>query len=335
VATDLVNDIVDAALDTTVVLGFSRVGIAVRRRLGHWTDELPSMHGRTALVTGASSGLGQATAAALAGLGAEVWLLVRNEAKGRAALDEIAATTGNDRLHLLVADLADLGSVRTAAEQLDAELGDDQGLDVLVNNAGALTDTRHETADGIELTFQVHVVAPFLLTSLLLPRLSKAGGRVITVSSGGLYAQALDIDDLQSEHEYRGSVAYAKAKRAQVLLNGEWAARLAGASVTFHTMHPGWADTPGVESSLPRFHTLASPFLRTPAEGADTIVWLAAAPADQIGSGRFWMDRRPRPAHKVPWTRRGDQHGAELWDRVVAMAGVDPAHSKGRSSHHG
>jgi dehydrogenase/reductase SDR family member 12 len=323
VRSEQLNDIVDSALDASVVLGFSRLGFAARRHLGAWSDELPSMQGRRVLVTGGSSGLGKAAASRLASLGASVWLLVRDEAKGLAAQEEIAATTGNDDVSFLLADLRDLSTVRDFARELQTSA---PSLDVLVNNAGALTEARHLSVDGMELTFQTHVVAPFLLTALLLPQLEAASGRVVTVSSGGLYAQPLVIDDLQSEHDYRGSVAYARAKRAQVLLNEEWAERLAPRGVSTHAMHPGWADTPGVQASLPTFHQITGPLLRTPEEGADTIVWLSATPADQLGTGRFWMDRRCRPTHKLPWTRSGDVHRGELWDRVVELAGIeDPA----------
>ena len=317
-----VNRLVDSALDASVVLGFSRIGIAVRRRLDSptWDDDLPSLEGRVALVTGASSGLGQAAATGLARLGATVWILARDPDKAARAVEEIREASGHDDVHLVIADLTDLDSVRTAATELAAQV---EQLDVLVHNAGMLAAERTETVDGNEATLQVHVVAPFLLTSLLRPQLAAARGRVITVASGGLYTQPLVIDDLQNDEDYRGSVAYARAKRAQVLLTEEWARRLDPDGISAHVMHPGWADTPGVAASLPGFHRITGPLLRSPAEGADTIVWLAAAPAEQVATGRFWCDRRPRPTHRVPWTRRGDQYRGELWDMLVALAGVE------------
>ncbi len=317
-----VNRLVDSALDASVVLGFSRIGIAVRRRLDSptWDDDLPSLEGRVALVTGASSGLGQAAATGLARLGATVWILARDPDKAARAVEEIREASGHDDVHLVIADLTDLDSVRTAATELAAQV---EQLDVLVHNAGMLAAERTETVDGNEATLQVHVVAPFLLTSLLRPQLAAARGRVITVASGGLYTQPLVIDDLQNDQDYRGSVAYARAKRAQVLLTEEWARRFAPDGISAHVMHPGWADTPGVAASLPGFHRITGPLLRSPAEGADTIVWLAAAPAEQVATGRFWCDRRPRPTHRVPWTRRGDQYRGELWDMLVALAGVE------------
>jgi NAD(P)-dependent dehydrogenase (short-subunit alcohol dehydrogenase family) len=312
------SDVIDEVLEATVVLSFTNLGYAARRRLHDWSDP-GRLDGRTALVTGASSGLGAATTRALAERGARVWMLVRDEDKGARVRDEVAAASGNDDLSLVLADLADLASVRDAAAELRANL---DRLDVVVHNAGALFDTRRESHDGIELTFQIHVVAPFLLTAELLEPLATARGRIITVSSGGLYTQPLQIDDLQSTHGYRGTTAYARAKRAQVLLTEEWAERLAPLGITAHAMHPGWADTPGVSGSLPGFAKVTGPFLRTAEEGADTIVWLAAAPEGADSTGRFWLDRRPRPTHKVPWTRSGDVHRRELWDAVADLAGV-------------
>jgi dehydrogenase/reductase SDR family member 12 len=126
---------------------------------------------------------------------------------------------------------------------------------------------------------------------------------VITVSSGGMYTQRLDPAILQlPASRYRGVTAYAKAKRAQVALSREWAHRFAGTGVAFHAMHPGWVDTPGMAAALPGFRRLTRPILRTPEEGADTIVWLAAMPPERLGSGHFWHDRRPRPEHLVPHT---------------------------------
>jgi dehydrogenase/reductase SDR family member 12 len=313
-----VTDVVDSLLEASVVLSFTNVGLAARRRLADWPADAPPLDGRTALVTGASSGLGRATATALARRGASVWMLVRDEAKGLATQAAIAADTGNDDVSFLLADLADLTSVRGFATELRASV---PRLDILVHNAGALHPDRSVTADGIERTLQTHVVAPFLLTAELLGPLRAARGRVITVASGGMYAQPLVIDDLQTERDYRGTIAYARAKRAQVLLTEEWAERLAPWAITVHAMHPGWADTPGVEASLPGFRRVTGPFLRTPEEGADTIVWLAGAPEATTSSGRFWLDRKPRSTHKVPWTRSGDVHRRELWDAVAEMSG--------------
>jgi dehydrogenase/reductase SDR family member 12 len=136
-----------------------------------------------------------------------------------------------------------------------------------------------------------------------------------------MYTQRLDPATLQLPAvRYRGVIAYAKAKRAQVALSREWARRLAGAGVAFHAMHPGWVDTPGIAAALPSFHRLTRPILLSPEQGADTIVWLAAAPPAHLGSGRLWHDRRARPEYLLPWTREKDPAGArELWDHLATL----------------
>ena len=157
----------------------------------------------------------------------------------------------------------------------------------------------------------------FLLLSLLRPLLEAAApSRVIAVASGGMYTQPLDVDALDPEPAaYEGSKAYARCKRAQVALAAEWTQRLAGTGVTVNTMHPGWADTPGIRTALPGFSRVLGPLLRTPAEGADTIVWLAAAPEAANLSGLFFLDRRSRAKHRLRKTRRPDEarESARLW----------------------
>ena len=309
--------LVDGALEATVAGSFTTVGYRVRRRTLAWED-LPhdALAGRTVVVTGATSGLGFATATAVAQLGASTVLWGRDAERTEAAARRIRQHTGSDRVSLVVADLADLGAVRDGAEQLLAAL---EGLDVLVNNAGALTHEHTITDDGLELTYQTHVVAPFLLTHLLHPLLGP-DGRVITVSSGGMYTQGLRLSTLRTGADpYDGVVAYAQAKRAQVLLNEEWAQR---SQTTFHAMHPGWADTPGVAESLPTFQRVVGRFLRSPEEGADTIVWLAAADEPARSSGQFWLDRRPRGTVRLPGTSADATTVSRLWQQVADDAGL-------------
>ncbi|HLH67276.1 MAG TPA: SDR family NAD(P)-dependent oxidoreductase [Solirubrobacteraceae bacterium] len=311
----------DTALDRTVIAGYTRLGYAVRSR--RWDDaELSSLRGRVAAVTGASSGLGLAAAEGLAALGADVWLVVRDRARGERARELVARRSGSADVHLALCDLADLRSVRTFAERFAAWA---ERLDVLVNNAGVMCENRTLSPDGIELTLAVNVVGPFLLTSLLAPSLARsAPSRIINVSSGGMYTKRLRVDDLQSRREpFSGAAAYAHAKRAQVVLTELWAERLRDAQVAVHAMHPGWADTPGVRDSLPRFHRLLGPLLRTPRQGADTIVWLAAAERPGRSSGLFWHDRRPRPTHLVPWTRESESEREALWQLCVSLSGAD------------
>jgi dehydrogenase/reductase SDR family member 12 len=316
--------VVDAALELPVGPSFTNIGYAARRHLFHWT-ELGSYHlrGRVMAVTGATSGLGRAAAEQLADDGATVIVLGRNPAKTAAVVAELRVTTGNDRISSVIADMSDRESVRRAAEQI---LSEHDRLDVLVHNAGALTNERQLAPDGIELTVASQVVGPFLLTGLLLDRLvESAPARVITVSSGGMYTENLSVSGLQmDEQAYNGSKQYAKAKRAQVTLNELWAQRFPNRAVVFQAMHPGWADTPGVEASLPTFRRIVGPFLRSPQQGADTTVWLAADDGEPLAtSGGFWLDRRVRAIHRLRRTARSDTPARRerLWDWVEGASG--------------
>lgn len=318
-----VKTLVDDVMELAVVPSFTDVGFRVRRAMFHW-QELGDLRldGRVVAITGATSGLGLASARMLARMGARLRLLVRDAAKG----DRLAEELGGDA-RVVVLDMSDLPSVRRAVDELRAS---EERLDVLVNNAGALLTERRESADGYEMTFATMVLGPFLLTKGLVPLLEHGGdvgrARVITVASGGMYLERLHLDDLQMEREpYRGSVAYARAKRAQVLLTQEWAQRLRGRGIVVHAMHPGWADTPGVEASLPTFRKVVGPFLRTPEQGADTIVWLAASPEAVRSTGRFWLDRRPRPIDRIPRTRASSEEREELWEVCERLTGLDVA----------
>jgi len=232
-----------------------------------------------------------------------------------------AADLLHERVHTVVADLASLDAVRSAARQVTASV---PGIDVLIHNAGALVHDRRTTVDGIELTAQVHVVAPFLLTTLLLPQLQASeDGRVVFVSSGGMYTRRLDVDALEHPPEpFDGVRTYAEAKRAQVVLTDLWTHHPAGRGISFHATHPGWADTPGVQESLPGFRRVMRPLLRSPEQGADTMAWLAAAPEPLEANGAFWLDRRPRATTVLPWTRTPDGEAERLWNWCVALSGA-------------
>ncbi len=279
------------------------------------------MDGKVVLVTGATAGLGFAAAEGFARLGATVQMLARDAGRGERARAAVAQATGNDDVHVQLCDVSDLGAVRQFAGEFVAA---EPRLDVLVNNAGVLPGTRTLSPDGIELTFATNVLGPFLLTQLLLPLLRQSTpARIINVSSGGMYSRRIDVTDLQSEHgEFDGPAVYARTKRAQVILTEMEAQRLAGTGVVVHSMHPGWADTPGVESSLPRFHSLTKPLLRSPEQGADTIVWLGAADEPARSSGHFWHDRRVRPTHRVPWTRESAADRTALWAACERLSGL-------------
>ncbi|MGN6780579.1 MAG: SDR family NAD(P)-dependent oxidoreductase [Marmoricola sp.] len=315
---------VEAVLDRTVLLGYSRLGHRLRRRWWPAGDPAPdALGGRTAVVTGATSGLGLATARALGTLGADVRLVVRDEQRGRQVAARLAAEAPAGSYAVTRCDLADLDDVRRAAAQLRAEM---PRIDVLVHNAGAMPPRWTPTPQGHETTLAVHVLGPVLLTELLLPALAHHAGdgaRVVLVASGGMYTQRLRPEDLEYRAEpYRKAVAYARSKRLQVALVPVLQERWAAAGVAVHAMHPGWADTPGVADAMPVFRALAGPLLRTPDAGADTIVWLAATePAP--GGGLFWQDRRPRPTHYRRATRETAAEREEAWRWVCAELSLD------------
>lgn len=326
--------VADAVLEATVVGSFTSVGYQARSRLERWSDAGggPDLAGRTVLVTGATSGIGQAMAARFARAGAAVRFLARDGSKAEAARRRIAdAARADVDIAYGIADMGDFEGLRRFAEHFsDAN----PALDVLVHNAGALHREFHRARDGTEETLATHVFGPFLLTGLLLPVLHAAApARVLTMSSGGMYTQRFDPAELEMQPtRYDGRVAYARAKRAQVVLNGEWARRMPMREVCFHAMHPGWVDTPGVVSGLPTFHRVMRPLLRTPDQGADTAVWLASDPAALRSSGLFWHDRHRRSEHRLPWTR-GTEDASVLWDLCTQRTGFDPLTDGGDRGH--
>jgi NAD(P)-dependent dehydrogenase (short-subunit alcohol dehydrogenase family) len=308
----------DTLLDRTVVPGYTRFGPAVRRRLPTWpTDPAPdALGGRVAAVTGATSGLGLATAEGLARLGAQVRLVVRDAARGEEVRRTLAARVPGADLVVDLCDVGDLDDVRRFADGLDVS-----HLDVLVHNAGAMPPRRTESKQGHELTMALHVLGPVLMTELLRPRLTD--GRVVLVTSGGMYGQRLRDDDPEYlAGDYAPTTAYARSKRAQVellpVLRDRWGP--GGVSVT--ATHPGWADTPGIADSLPGFRRLTRPLLRDAEGGADTTVWVAATEPAPEG-GLLWHDRRPRPTHLLRRTRTGDAERARLWTWVRTELGLD------------
>jgi dehydrogenase/reductase SDR family member 12 len=315
---------VDRLLDWTVLPGFSSIGWDVRGLASLPADPDGRLRGREVLVTGANSGIGAAAAEQFARLGARVHMVVRNRERGEAALARINETTGSDDLRLHECDLSSLESVRALAISIAAELGG-AGIAALVHNAGVMTPERSTSVDGFELTLATHVLGPLLLTEALTPLLSEAApAKVIFVTSGGMYTQRLDVDDLQLQRrEFNGASFYAHAKRIQVILAEQLDARLEPHGITVHAMHPGWVDTPGVVDALPRFHSALGRILRTPAQGADTIVWLAASDQAAEHGGKLWMDRRIRSVHRVPWTHESAVDRARLWARLSEMAGLD------------
>jgi NAD(P)-dependent dehydrogenase (short-subunit alcohol dehydrogenase family) len=301
-------------LEASVVGSFTRIGYHTRRRLFEWRPlQSLGLDGKVAIVTGATSGLGRAAAESIAALGAHVCIVGRDPERTERARSEISAAAGS----AVEADLADLSSLEETAAFAARFAARNDRLDVLVLNAGALTHRHTVTGEGNETTFATHVLSPFLLIRALRPLLeASAPSRVIVVASGGMYTQPLDVDALDPEPAaYDGTRAYALCKRAQVVLAEEWTRNLLDTGVAVNAMHPGWADTPGLRAALPGFARIVGPLLRTPAEGVDTIVWLAAAPEAAGLSGLFFLDRRARAKHRLRRTRRPDEarEAARLW----------------------
>ena len=250
------------------------------------------LRGRVCLVTGANSGIGKATALGLARMGASVVMACRDAGRGEAARAEIAAESGNPDLELM---LVDLGSQRGIREFAGAFRERHPRLHVLVNNAGIWSERRREGPDGIELVWATNVLGYALLTSLLTGRLKEgAPARIVNVASQ--LARDLDLADVEfRRRRYSGVKAYAQSKQANRLWTWALARRLQGSGVTANALHPGGVNTalPGKGGGL--LSLLAAPwaklFGKSPAEGADTAIWLAASPEVLGQNGKFWIDR--------------------------------------------
>ncbi len=306
----LLGRVVSCLIDPTVVLSFDRTGYFVHSSMFRDEDLEVDVHGKVCLITGANAGIGFAAARTLARKGADVRLLCRDLQRGEEARERIRRGHRQAWVTVEQVDVSNLASVRDFVGRFGA-----RPVDVLVNNAGVLLDHPALSVDGFELTWATNVVGPFLLTHLLLPNLRAApAARVITVSSGGMYPTRLSLADTQFENrKFDGVAAYSMTKRAQVVLNELWAEHERGSSISFYAMHPGWANTPGVQTSLPAFHRLMRHALRTAAQGADTIVWLAICRHIAGNTGKFWFDRQPRRTHFVPWTREDPADRQRLW----------------------
>ena len=291
---------------------FTRFGY--RRGQKTWRPMTADMTGKHVVLTGANAGLGFATAVSLLESGATLNVVVRDPTKVADMQQALKAETGREADHVELADLSLLAEVSALCERL---LARDRSIDVLINNAGALFNDYAETEEGIERSAALLLLSPWKLTESLLPLLKShvQPARVINVVSGGMYTQKLRCDELvMTPDKYNGSVAYAKAKRALTVLTELWADAWVGHNVAVNSMHPGWADTPGVQTALPGFRRVTKRVLRSPAEGADTIVWLArASEADRV-SGKLFLDREPRTTHLRPHTQERPEERARLLD---------------------
>jgi NAD(P)-dependent dehydrogenase (short-subunit alcohol dehydrogenase family) len=281
---------------------------------------MADLDGRVCVVTGASSGIGKATALALAAQGATVAMVARDRGRGEQARAEIAEVTGNDRVDLVLSDLSSQNQVRRLADHL---LSGYDALHVLINNAGLTLSERRLSEDGIEATFAINHLAPFLLTNLVRDRLlGSVPARVVTVASEAHQAGRIEFDDLSGERRFSGWFAYAQSKLANILFTFELARRLAGTGVTANCMHPGVVSTNfGREGPLHfrLFFRIAGFLLLTPERGADTTVWLASSPEVEHETGGYYIKRRrvqPSLVARDPRTAR------RLWQVSAGLVGL-------------
>jgi retinol dehydrogenase 14 len=279
------------------------------------------MAGKVVLVTGATGGIGKATAIGLATMGARVGITGRDLIRAEQAVADIRTASGNPAVDAFAADMSSQAEVRRlAGAVLDAY----PRLDVLVNNVGGFCAHRHTTADGLEHTFALNHLAPFLLTNLLLDRLkASAPARVVTVSSGAQRMGHIDFDDLQGRRNYSGQRAYNQSKLANVMFTIELARRLQGIGVTANSVHPGVVRTNfGSEDQAGFFQIispLVRPFLKTPTQGAWTPIYLASSSDVEAITGQFFANRKPKTANKAA----GDVDvTARLWRVSADLVGL-------------
>eukprot|EP00053_Salpingoeca_punica_P007623 m.69418 g.69418 ORF g.69418 m.69418 type:complete len:321 (-) comp14246_c0_seq1:261-1223(-) len=279
-----------------------------------------SLTGRSFLVTGANSGIGKAACQVYAAKGATIHMVCRSKDRGEEARQELITATGNNNIHLHVADMADPVALKALAEQLQASK---VPVHVLVNNAGCMLHERKHTPQGLETNFAVNSFAPYLLTELLVPYMSQFDDpRVINVSSGGMLLEKLESDDpmLEARTEFKGDASYAQQKRQQMVLTRHWTKVYP--KVSFYAMHPGWADTPAVREALPEFFEKMKDNLRTAEEGADSLVWLGVCKdVPRECKGAFIEDRQPVSEHlPLAWTRSSDAEEQKFVDWMKAKA---------------
>src|SRR6476620_4454411 len=278
------------------------------------------MTGRTVLVTGATGGIGEATALGLVASGAHVAITGRDRGRTEAAARRLRAA-GSGPVDVFVADMSDQSQVRAMAAEILQRL---PRVDVLVNNVGGFWNTRHVTVDGLERTFALNHLAPFLLTNLLLDKLKQsASARVVTVSSNAQTTGRIDFSNLQGEKSYSGARAYSQSKLANVLFSYELARRLNGTSVTANALHPGVVSTSfGAEdpATVQRiFIPFLRPFMKSPAQGAATSIHLASAPELGQMTGRYFANGKPKKSSERSYDQAA---AARLWQVSADLVGL-------------
>jgi NAD(P)-dependent dehydrogenase (short-subunit alcohol dehydrogenase family) len=281
------------------------------------------MAGKSVLITGGTGGIGRATAIGLAKMGARVGITGRDATRTKQAAADIRSASGNPAVDAFAADMATQAEIRRlAAAVLEAY----PRLDVLVNNVGGFWAHRHITADGLEFTFALNHLAPYLLTNLLLDRLrASAPARVVTVSSGAHARGRIDFDDLQGARGYSGNRAYSQSKLANILFSNELARRLEGTGVTANSLHPGVVGTNFGAEDQARFFTLVKrlvlPILKTPEQGAQTSIYVASSPELDGVTGQYFANRKPKRASKAAYDQLAS---GRLWEVSSELVGGKP-----------
>jgi len=280
------------------------------------------MAGKTVLVTGGTGGIGRATAVRLAAMGARVGITGRELGRTQRAAAEVASEADGGNVDAFASDLSSQAGVRLLANEALATY---PRIDVLVNNAGGFWSHRHVTADGLEHTFALNHLAPFLLTSLLLDRLiESAPARIVTVSSGAQSMGKIDFDDLMGERKYSGQTAYNQSKLANVMFTYELARRLAGTGVTATVLHPGMTNTSfSAEDPSRAFAPLVTvmrPFMKKPERGADTPVYLASSPAAEGLTGQYFANRAAKKSSESSYDTAA---AARLWQVSAGLVGMN------------
>ena len=286
------------------------------------TEPAAFVTGKTCMITGATSGIGQATAMALAGQGAQLILVCRDRSRGERTVAEIAAQTGNRTIELMLADLASQQSIRALAAEF---LATDRPLHVLINNAGVVNLSRKVTVDGLEEVFAVNHLGYFLLTNLLLDRLkASAPARIVNVASDAHKIGGMNFDDLQAERRYRTMKVYGQSKLANIMFTYELARRLEGSGVTVNCLHPGAVATGLGKNNgawAQAIIKLLGTFFRTPENGAATSIHLAASPALAGVSGQYFSDCKPRRSSKLSYDEAAQRRLWEISERLTGLGG--------------
>ena len=274
---------------------FTRHGYVTGRKV--WAPMSERMEGRHVVLTGANSGIGLAAAIDLASAGASLTLVVRDEVKASQTAESIKEATGRTDIQF---EFADLSLLKDTDVLIDRLLAKGDTIDVLINNAGALFNDHTMTSEGLEKSYALLLLSPWRMCERLFPLLKNHDdtARIINVVSGGMYAERLNLKRLNMTSDgYRGARAYAQCKRALSIMTEVWAERWQHHNIVVNAMHPGWSDTPGVQKSLPLFRCLTKLVLRSHAEGADTVVWMAQSNQAALSTGKLFLDREPRSTY--------------------------------------